>query len=54
MSIRENIAYGRPDAGDDETRAAARDRTTILIAHRLSTTFFADRILVMDEGRIVG
>ncbi len=33
--------------------AAARDRTTILIAHRLSTTFFADRILVMDEGRIV-
>lgn len=33
--------------------AAARDRTTVLIAHRLSTTFFADRILVMDEGRIV-
>ncbi|KPK65373.1 MAG: hypothetical protein AMK73_03185 [Planctomycetes bacterium SM23_32] len=33
--------------------AAARDRTTVLIAHRLSTTFFADRILVMEDGRIV-
>ncbi len=30
-----------------------RDRTTLVIAHRLSTIESADRILVMDEGRIV-
>ena len=29
------------------------DRTTILISHRLSTVRMADRILVLDEGRIV-
>lgn len=30
-----------------------RGRTTIVIAHRLATVRAADRILVMDEGRIV-
>ena len=30
-----------------------RDRTTIVIAHRLATVRSADRIIVMDEGRIV-
>ena len=30
-----------------------RDRTTIVIAHRLATVRAADRILVMDAGRIV-
>jgi ATP-binding cassette subfamily B protein len=30
-----------------------RDRTTIVIAHRLATVLKADRILVMDAGRIV-
>ncbi len=126
MSARENIRYGRPDASDDEVRAAAKaarideflsdlpqgydtvfgergvtlsggqrqriaiarailrnapvllldeatsaldaesekfvqealeglmaGRTTIVIAHRLATVRKADRILVMDRGRIV-
>jgi subfamily B ATP-binding cassette protein MsbA len=30
-----------------------KDRTTLVIAHRLSTIQNADKILVMDKGRIV-
>jgi ATP-binding cassette, subfamily B, bacterial MsbA len=30
-----------------------KDRTTLIIAHRLSTIETADRVVVMDEGRIV-
>jgi ATP-binding cassette, subfamily B, bacterial len=30
-----------------------RDRTTIVIAHRLATVLEADRIVVMDHGRVV-
>ncbi len=33
--------------------AAMRGRTSLVIAHRLSTIVNADRILVMDDGRIV-
>ena len=34
-------------------REFAKGRTTIIIAHRLSTIQFADRIVVMDAGRII-
>jgi ATP-binding cassette subfamily B protein len=33
--------------------SAMRDRTTIVIAHRLSTVLRADRIVVMEQGHIV-
>jgi ATP-binding cassette subfamily B protein len=36
-----------------QCRALARGRTTILISHRFSTVRIADRIIVMDRGRIV-
>jgi ATP-binding cassette subfamily B protein len=29
------------------------ERTTLVIAHRLATVLRADRIVVMDEGRVV-
>jgi len=44
---------------ESETQVAAalaelmRERTTIVIAHRLATVLSCDRILVMNEGRVV-
>ncbi len=48
-------------AVDNETEAAIQrsldrltaDRTTLVIAHRLSTVRHADRIVVMEHGRLV-
>jgi ATP-binding cassette subfamily B protein len=37
----------------DTLRAVTRDRTTLLIAHRRSTLSLADRIAVLDRGRVV-
>jgi subfamily B ATP-binding cassette protein MsbA len=37
----------------EQLEALMRNRTTLVIAHRLSTVENADRILVMDGGRIV-
>ena len=34
--------------------SASKGRTTIIIAHRFSTIRYANRIIVMDEGKIVG
>ncbi|HET8641760.1 MAG TPA: ABC transporter ATP-binding protein, partial [Pseudonocardiaceae bacterium] len=37
----------------DTLRAVTRQRTTILVAHRRSTLALADRIAVLDRGRVV-
>jgi ATP-binding cassette subfamily B protein len=37
----------------DSLRAAGRGRSVIVIAHRLSTVVDADRIVVLDQGRVV-
>ncbi|MGZ9059413.1 MAG: metal ABC transporter permease, partial [Burkholderiaceae bacterium] len=37
----------------EELESISESRTTLVIAHRLSTVVHADQILVMDHGRIV-
>jgi ATP-binding cassette subfamily B protein len=41
------------EAIHDALRTVLADRTTLLIAHRVSTLHLADRIAVMDAGRVV-
>lgn len=37
----------------DNLRALCKNRTSIIVSHRLSMTKFADKIIVIDNGRIV-
>ncbi|MES1265543.1 MAG: ATP-binding cassette domain-containing protein, partial [Variovorax sp.] len=55
-TVEYNIAYGRPGAGRAEVEdaaRAARNKTTLVIAHRLSTVVDAHEILVLESGVIV-
>jgi ABC-type multidrug transport system fused ATPase/permease subunit len=51
-------AASNPDTENEQAiqaavRAARQGRTTLVIAHRLSTIRSADRIVVLDHGRVV-
>ena len=41
------------DLIQESLREFTKDRTTIMVTHRLSSLTLADRILVMDQGRVV-
>lgn len=47
------LDYESERAIQDNMKAICRDRTVVLIAHRLSTIREANRILVIEKGRIV-
>ena len=37
-----------------ELRARLSDKTVVIVAQRISTVLHADKIVVLDEGRVVG
>jgi ATP-binding cassette subfamily B protein len=41
------------EAINEGLRSVMADRTTLLVAHRRSTLHLADRVVVLDEGRII-
>jgi ATP-binding cassette subfamily B protein len=40
-------------AVQDALETVLTDRTALIIAHRLSTVLIADRVLVIDDGRVI-
>ena len=46
-------APGQDALGQEALEQLMQGRTTIIIAHRLATILKADRIVVLDHGRIV-
>ena len=56
MVLDEATAFADPENEALIQKALAtltKDRTVIMIAHRLSTVVNADRIIVLDAGRVV-
>ena len=49
-SALDNVSEGQVKEG---IKALSAERTVVIIAHRLSTVVEADRILVLQDGRIV-
>jgi ABC-type multidrug transport system fused ATPase/permease subunit len=51
-SIGDNIRYRRPDASEGALIAECLGRTMLVIAHRASMVEIADRVFVLEGGRV--